>query len=114
MFFRGKCCPFFFGRFLAGKPSSVFESCFLFIFVHFGKLGGQNSGMGSAELLQRFPGGFLRENAAFWSRISYHPTFFPFGYVRVLVIFRLLLAVPLKFGLFCDSASDRSGLNTQE
>ena len=72
----------------------------LFIFVHFGKLGGQNSGMGSAELLQRFPGGFLRENAAFWSRISSHPTFFPFGYVRVLVFFRLLLAVPLKFGLF--------------
>ena len=72
----------------------------MFIFVHFGKLGGQNSGMGSAELLQRFPGGLLRENAAFWSRITYHPTSFPFGYVRVLVTFRLLLAVPPKFGPF--------------
>ena len=27
------------------------------------------------------------------------PHVFSFGYVRVLVIFRLLLAVPLKFGL---------------
>ena len=90
--------------FLAGSwrenRLQFFESYFLFTFVHFGKLGGQNSGMGSAELLQRFPGGFLRENAAFWSRICYNPTSFPFGYVRVLVIFRPLLAVPLKFGLF--------------
>ena len=86
MFFRGKCCPFFW-QVLGGKTVFLFfGSSILFILVHFGELGGQNSGMGSAELLQRFPGGFLRENAAFWSRISYHPTSFPFGYVRVLVI----------------------------
>ena len=52
----------FFGRLLAGKPSSVFWK---FFFFHLGKLGGQSSGMGSAELLQRFPGGFPKGTRCF-------------------------------------------------
>ena len=77
--------------FLAGSwrenRLQFFGSSFLFIFRSFRQIGWAELWDGSAELLQRFPGGFLRENAAFWSRFCfYNPLSLPFGYVRVLVI----------------------------
>ena len=74
--FRGKCCPFFWDGCWRENRLRFLWKLFL---VHFGKLGGQSSGMGAAEILLRFPVGFLRENPAFSTWFFKNPTFFPFA-----------------------------------
>ena len=97
--FRGKCCPFFWPV-LGGKTVfsflEVLFCSFLFISANWvGRILGWVRLNYCSDFLEGSSGKTLRFGVGFLTT----PRFF-LGYVRVLVIFRLLLAVPLKFGLF--------------
>ena len=96
--------------FLAGpwreNRPQFFESFFLFIFVHFGKLGGQSSGMGSAELLQRFPGWLSKGKRCFLeSDCLQRQRLFPLTMFVFWLFSGSLLPVPLKLRSLGDSVS---------